>query len=78
MCRPYISPLYQLVYFQNSWWRTEGQQLTQVYVDTGVCVVELCLFSKRYGDSVDNTAENYSVFSLIGMHWLPPARACGQ
>jgi len=32
-----------------------------------------------YGDSVDNTVEeNSSVFDLIRMHWLPPARACGQ
>jgi len=28
-----------------------------------------------YRDSVDNTVEeNYSVFSPIQMHWLPPAR----
>jgi len=31
----------------------------------------------RYG--IDNTiGENSSVFSLIRMHWLPSARACGQ
>ena len=29
----------------------------------------------RYGDSVDNTVENSSVFSLIQMHWL---LSCGQ
>ena len=33
----------------------------------------------QYGDSVGNTVEeNSSVFSLIWMHWLPSARACGQ
>jgi len=33
----------------------------------------------RYRDSVDDTVEeNSSVFSLIGMHWLPSARSCGQ
>jgi len=32
-----------------------------------------------YGDSADNTVdENSSVFSLIRMHWLLSARACGQ
>jgi len=30
------------------------------------------------GDSVDDTVENSSVFSLIRMRWLPSARACGQ
>jgi len=30
----------------------------------------------RYRDSVDDTVEeNSSVFSLIGMHWLPSAQA---
>ena len=34
---------------------------------------------KGYGHSVDNTVEeNTSVFSLIGMHWLPSARTCGH
>jgi len=32
----------------------------------------------RYGDSVDNTVEDSSVFSLVQMHWLPSARAYGQ
>ena len=33
----------------------------------------------RYGESVDNTAEeNSSIFSLIWMCWLPSAKACGQ
>jgi len=33
----------------------------------------------RYSDSVDNTVEeNSSIFSLIQMHWMPSARACGQ
>jgi len=40
------------------------------------------LFSRykyRYGDSVDSTVEeNSSVFSLIGMCWLPSSRACRQ
>ena len=32
-----------------------------------------------YGDSVDNTVEqNSTIFSLMQMHWLPSARACGQ
>jgi len=32
-----------------------------------------------YGDGVDNTVEeNSSIFSLIRMHRLPSARACGQ
>jgi len=35
-------------------------------------------YGVRYGDSVDNTVENSSVFSLIRMHWLPSARACGH
>jgi len=26
------------------------------------------------GDSVDNTVENSSILSLIGIHWLPSAR----
>ena len=38
-----------------------------------------CCCCLRYGDSVDNTAEeNSSVFSLIRMHSLPSAMACGQ
>jgi len=32
-----------------------------------------------YGDSVDNTVEeNSSIYSLIRMCWLLPARACRQ
>jgi len=32
-----------------------------------------------YGGCGDNTVEeNSSIFSLICMHWLPSARACGQ
>jgi len=31
-----------------------------------------------YGYSVDNTVENSSIFSLIRLCWLPPARACRQ
>jgi len=39
----------------------------------------LVTIMQRYGDSVDNTAqENSSFFSLVGMHWLPSARACGH
>ena len=38
----------------------------------------LTRFAARYGDSVYNTAENSSVFSLIRMRWSPSARACGQ
>ena len=35
--------------------------------------------SLMYGDSVDNKVEeNYNVFSLIRMRWLPSARACRQ
>ena len=38
-------------------------------------MIERC----SYGDSVDNSVErNSSVLSLIQMHWLPSARACGQ
>ena len=52
--------------------------LTRVVPGKGLlngCVCVCLLF----GDSVDNTAEkNSSVFSLIRMHWLPSARACGQ
>jgi len=39
------------------------------------------IIMQGYEDSVDNMVEeNSSVFSLIGMRWLPPARprACGQ
>jgi len=32
----------------------------------------------RYGDSVDNTFENSSVFSLIQMHWLVVAVSKGM
>ena len=39
----------------------------------------LLLFVCKVQDSVDNTVEeNSSVFSLIQMHWLPSATACGQ
>ena len=31
-----------------------------------------------YGDSVDDTVENSSIFSQIGMCWLPTPSACGQ
>ena len=31
----------------------------------------------RYRDSVDNTVENSSVFSLI-LHWMPSGRGCEQ
>jgi len=31
----------------------------------------------RYRDSVDNTVENSSVFSLI-LRWMPSGRGCGQ
>ena len=38
-------------------------------------MIERC----SYGDSVDNSVEwNSSVLSLIQMHRLPSARACGQ
>jgi len=40
-------------------------------------VITIIIINLFYGDSVDNTAEeNSSVFSLIRMCWLPPARAC--
>ena len=32
----------------------------------------------RYGDSLDNTVEKSSIFSLFRMHCLPSARAYGQ
>jgi len=42
-----------------------------------VCMYNLFLL--WYRDSVVDTAEeNSNVFSLIQMHWLPSARACGQ
>jgi len=45
--------------------------------DGFVYIVLVCHL--RYRDSVDNTVdENSSVFFLIGMRWLPSARACGQ
>ena len=39
--------------------------------------VYLVLFV-HYGDSVDETDKNFSVFSLMRMRWLLSAWACGQ
>jgi len=53
-------------YFVCCWW------LYSVFVG-------YLLYACMYGDSVNNTVEqNYSIFSLIWMRWLPSARACGQ
>ena len=56
-------------------------QLTWVVPDKGplngyvcVCVV----YPVFYVDSTSTVEENSSVFSVIWMHWLPPARVCGQ
>jgi len=53
-------------------------RITWVVADKGplnvsVCVC-VCVVLTSYGDSVENS----SVFSLIRMHWLLSARACGQ
>ena len=48
-------------------------------ITKGVMDIISCSLRKWYGDSVDNIVEEHSsAFSLIRMHWLPSARACGQ
>jgi len=43
-----------------------------------VLVIISCLTVEWYRDSVDNSFENSSVFSLICLHWLPLSGACRQ
>jgi len=56
--------------------RTKVKWCTGLHADTTRHLSSYCLvLGRTYGDTV---AENSSVFSLIRMRWLPPARALEQ
>ena len=88
--RVYVLPILLIWYidvllWNSTIWKSRNGKCVLVHIYTKIkltaALLTLVAFSRlqTYGDSVGNAVEeNSSIFSIIQMHWLPSARACGQ